>query len=321
MPTYIGTNKLKNCYVGNRKVVGIYVGLNKVFTLSRGRLPSEYQEVEWVRMPQGAFINTKIYPNLYDICEYKFSLHSHSELAYQPFISAYSHAYLGYSSERKPGYWWKNWLGLSIVRWQYEFNEIIEILAYIKQGKGYAKNVETGLENVQNGIGTDYLSSTTPYAINGRANNGSTTEAMTINYPIDTTYYKMQVWRGNNNGEKGTMVADFVPCYRKSDNVIGMYDLVRNEFFTNAGSGSFTAGSDKLSDTFQTNNWTLTQNIEKRAYQSGDESLENAMTNGYETLLIKQTPTIITKDSVMIPNKINQITDKNGIELDFTEVN
>jgi hypothetical protein len=35
-----------------------------------------------------------------------------------------------------------------------------------------------------------------------------------------------------------------IPCYRKSDNVIGMYDLVSETFFTNAGSGSFTKGGD-----------------------------------------------------------------------------
>ena len=42
----------------------------------------------------------------------------------------------------------------------------------------------------------------------------------------------------NNN----ILVFDGVPCYRNSDNEIGMYDLVSNTFFTNAGSGTFTAG-------------------------------------------------------------------------------
>lgn len=39
-----------------------------------------------------------------------------------------------------------------------------------------------------------------------------------------------------------------VPCYRKSDSVVGMYDMVSGTFYTNSGSGSFTAGSDVLSD-------------------------------------------------------------------------
>lgn len=40
------------------------------------------------------------------------------------------------------------------------------------------------------------------------------------------------------------LVRDFIPCYRKSDNVPGMYDLVTSTFFTNAGSGEFTVGND-----------------------------------------------------------------------------
>lgn len=37
-------------------------------------------------------------------------------------------------------------------------------------------------------------------------------------------------------------VMNLIPCYRKSDNVAGMYDLVSKQFFTNAGSGSFVVG-------------------------------------------------------------------------------
>ena len=40
------------------------------------------------------------------------------------------------------------------------------------------------------------------------------------------------------------LICDLVPCYRKSDNVIGMYDLVRRTFLTNVGSGSFTKGAN-----------------------------------------------------------------------------
>lgn len=36
----------------------------------------------------------------------------------------------------------------------------------------------------------------------------------------------------------------YIPCYRKSDNVIGLYDIITDEFKTNAGTGSFTKGSN-----------------------------------------------------------------------------
>lgn len=35
---------------------------------------------------------------------------------------------------------------------------------------------------------------------------------------------------------------NFIPCIRKSDNEVGMYDTVTNEFFTNQGTGYFIAG-------------------------------------------------------------------------------
>lgn len=41
-----------------------------------------------------------------------------------------------------------------------------------------------------------------------------------------------------------TLICDLVPCYRKSDGVIGMYDIVRKTFLTNIGSGTFTKGAD-----------------------------------------------------------------------------
>ena len=39
------------------------------------------------------------------------------------------------------------------------------------------------------------------------------------------------------------LIRDLVPCYRKSDNVIGMLDLVNNVFYTNAGPGKFLKGN------------------------------------------------------------------------------
>ena len=39
-------------------------------------------------------------------------------------------------------------------------------------------------------------------------------------------------------------IANFIPCYRKSDNVAGLYDLVNSEFYTNRGTGTFIVGED-----------------------------------------------------------------------------
>ena len=48
--------------------------------------------------------------------------------------------------------------------------------------------------------------------------------------------YGCKVWEGT------TLVRDFVPVRRKSDGVLGLLDLAHGTFYTNAGSGSFSAG-------------------------------------------------------------------------------
>lgn len=55
------------------------------------------------------------------------------------------------------------------------------------------------------------------------------------------TIYGCRVW---NNG---TLQRDMVPCKRLSDNTLGMYDLVSEQFFTNAASNSsFSAGTYQI---------------------------------------------------------------------------
>ena len=40
------------------------------------------------------------------------------------------------------------------------------------------------------------------------------------------------------------LVRNFIPCYRKLDGMIGLYDLVKGTFYTNSGSGVFIKGND-----------------------------------------------------------------------------
>lgn len=42
----------------------------------------------------------------------------------------------------------------------------------------------------------------------------------------------------------GSLSLDLVPASRKSDSVVGLYDIVGNTFYTNNGTGTFTAGNN-----------------------------------------------------------------------------
>ena len=51
-------------------------------------------------------------------------------------------------------------------------------------------------------------------------------------------FYMFDIYSG------GELKFSAVPCYRKSDNKPGMYDILTSTFLTNAGSGEFSVGQD-----------------------------------------------------------------------------
>lgn len=44
--------------------------------------------------------------------------------------------------------------------------------------------------------------------------------------------------------DNSVLVRNFIPCYRKSDGEIGLYDTVNHTFYTNQGTGTFLKGPD-----------------------------------------------------------------------------
>lgn len=82
------------------------------------------------------------------------------------------------------------------------------------------------------------------------------------NYSLNTTSFNVELnfWLFGRNSDStiyksknklykcrmyvsGVLVRDFIPCYRNSDNEVGLYDLVNGVFYTNQGTGAFTYGS------------------------------------------------------------------------------
>ena len=54
---------------------------------------------------------------------------------------------------------------------------------------------------------------------------------------------KVEIWQDGQSAERDRLL---FPCRRLSDNMLGMYDLVHQEFLTNIGTGSFAAGPSGL---------------------------------------------------------------------------
>ena len=50
--------------------------------------------------------------------------------------------------------------------------------------------------------------------------------------------FRVKIWKA------GVLERDMVPCYRKSDYSVGMFDLVHEVFYTNSGTGAFRCGGE-----------------------------------------------------------------------------
>lgn len=54
----------------------------------------------------------------------------------------------------------------------------------------------------------------------------------------------MRLYNAKYYNDNDILIRNFIPCYRKSDNKVGLYDLVNNVFYTNAGTGVFLMGAE-----------------------------------------------------------------------------
>lgn len=94
----------------------------------------------------------------------------------------------------------------------------------------------------------------------------------TFNYtnytPAKAKYFGSRWWDGD------TLIRNYIPCYRKSDGKVGMYDTVTKSFFTNAGTGEFYCEKPKYKTELDYLQSTGTQWINTEIYPSAITYLE-----------------------------------------------
>jgi hypothetical protein len=173
---------------------------------SGGRLPSEYQEVEWIgTVGDGQeYIVLEQRHNFVQYDDFIIGVETTTTTADQGFcgVSGYAEAYFTN--------------GKFTVWSRYSSSQSgIPIQPYTKYDIEWYTNTNS--------------SSTSPLLLFAYSPN---------RYFFTGKIYYFQWLRDNQ------LLLDLVPCYRKSDNEIGMYDLVNDTFYTNASSGTFTKGND-----------------------------------------------------------------------------
>ena len=105
----------------------------------------------------------------------------------------------------------------------------------ISQKDGYYEFTDKN-GNVESKEITLYSSNNYPFILFAKSMN---TEGTAVE---NNTRACMKLYSFVMSGE--TEIANFIPCYRKSDNEPGMYDTVSKSFYTNSGTGTFLVGND-----------------------------------------------------------------------------
>lgn len=198
-----------------------------------GRLPAEYQEVEYIESTGTQYIDTGVYPD-----EFSFS---QIEVAYTD-VTTQQMVCGAYSSGVTRSVWVEG-IHNQKYSWQYPSNSsgwiVYSSITPVANQKisscasrgfaGYAVN-----NDFKRISGVDTASSHSVSLALFGSNWGTE-----VKFLCQAKLYSCQFYSGID-----TKVAHFIPCYRKSDNEIGMYDIIRNQFFTNAGTGTFLKGGD-----------------------------------------------------------------------------
>lgn len=195
------------------------------------QLPTEYQEVEYIQSSGTQYIDTGVVATSGFEIDIKINIDTVTGsmapilYAHEP-SEPYKRNFIAYTSSKKM----EIDAGDKITQTSVTLtgNDVIK-----------ASNVENNFYLTVNG--TNYTPKVTTDASNleysGRTMHLLHGNGYDVGYTSGKVYYcKITV--------DGTLVRSFVPCYRKSDNVAGLYDLVNNVFYTNAGSGVFAVGAD-----------------------------------------------------------------------------
>lgn len=202
-------------------------------------LPSEYQEVEWIKAEEkvGAYIDlgfvfdtkAKIYLNQIvtnrAITSYPFGAAENSGVLRCMLSCPYSNTAYAYGSNGS------SFLASALSNILNDGLNEFEII--YEKGNFKFTNLSNGLTNVYH-TQADYIMTNNLYLFAQNYNGSPRFGGVRI-------IGKFQYYDKNDE-----LICDLIPCYRKSDGVIGMYDLVRRLFLTNVGSGTFAKGPEIL---------------------------------------------------------------------------
>lgn len=198
--------------------------------IKTNKLPNAYQEVEYISSNGGQYIDTGFIPDNNTAVEVKFKASTNTDNGWvfgareaadtKCFAVILHKGSYSYPQDIRSDYGTSTPLnynsGINLT------NNIVTVLK--DKNVVYVNGVQRLTHTVQT-----FTCPVSMYLFKINSANGG-------NHNSYTTMYYAKIW------DSGTLIRYYIPCYRKSDNAIGMYDLVNNTFAE--GVGTFTKGND-----------------------------------------------------------------------------
>ena len=240
-------DNVKTITIGGVAVKKLTLGEKILWEAASGLLPDEYQRVEYIESTGAQYFDTDVNPSNYsDGISYVF------RGCFTDFVATGGNNYLfGCLNDGcRSG-------NISVLKGTTATSMIVYIGAL---GNGTYSTSETPL------INTDFEITMTATSLsidnftashNGTAFKRTNASFTACDMPNANIYLLQCSGVGANskpfcgklysfsmNTADGVPIRNFVPCYRASDSVIGLYDTVEDKFYENIGTGSFTKGAD-----------------------------------------------------------------------------
>lgn len=202
-------------------------------------LPTEYQEVEYIESTGKEYIETGCLLNETSVVEIEASLKKSVPKAAGALFG--SRINIQYSTGQQNALWWHNEEDENTAKLVGLVGESVYRTTDDTVQFGMFRKIRFGCDSLSiDGIKKFTFSK----ALYSNGINAVLFGLKTKNY-CDTKRFngKIKYCRITTDD---VLVRNFIPCYRKSDNIAGMYDTVNGVFYTNASTtGSFLKGADK----------------------------------------------------------------------------
>ncbi len=206
------------------RITYIETASNEPNTSNEYNIPSEYTMLSYIESTGTQYIDTGIYPKSTTKVEVDFALTSTTTSGGNGWgSSSYQESFLWGSFGNK----FSTYLSST---WEYQTTNIAldtnKHKFELQSGSQKFDGVEFGTST----IGNTATSNQTMYLFAGKVEWQNSPE-----YFIKERIYEVKIY------EENTLMRHFVPVINSS-NQVGLYDLITETFYTNKGSGSFTAG-------------------------------------------------------------------------------